>query len=77
MGPRATTIAGMQTVSILALIPLLGCQVPQQVATPGGVDRPNFILIYADDLGYGDIGCFGSKKNRTPRLDQMAEEVSA
>ncbi len=70
----ATTIAGMQRVSILVLIPLLGCQVPQQVASPGGVNRPNFILIYADDLGYGDIGCFGSKKNRTPRLDQMAKE---
>lgn len=36
--------------------------------------KPNFILIYADDLGYSDIGCFGSEKNRTPVLDQMAAE---
>ncbi|MDP6040127.1 MAG: sulfatase-like hydrolase/transferase, partial [Candidatus Latescibacteria bacterium] len=36
--------------------------------------RPNVILIFCDDLGYGDLGCFGSEVNATPRLDQMAEE---
>jgi arylsulfatase A-like enzyme len=36
--------------------------------------KPNVIVIFVDDMGYGDIGCFGSKKNRTPRLDKMAEE---
>lgn len=35
---------------------------------------PNIILIFADDLGYGDIGPFGSTKNRTPHLDRMARE---
>jgi arylsulfatase A len=35
---------------------------------------PNFIIIFCDDLGYGDIGCFGSTKNRTPNLDRMAAE---
>jgi arylsulfatase A-like enzyme len=35
---------------------------------------PNFIVIFCDDLGYGDIGCFGSQKNRTPNLDSMAEQ---
>ena len=35
---------------------------------------PNFILIYVDDMGYGDIGCFGSEKNRTPHLDALAAE---
>lgn len=39
-----------------------------------GVNKPNFILILADDLGYGDIGPFGSIKNRTPNLDRMARE---
>jgi len=37
-------------------------------------DQPNFILINIDDLGYGDIGPFGSTKNKTPNLDQMAAE---
>lgn len=35
---------------------------------------PNFIVIFCDDLGYGDIGCFGSQKNRTPHIDRMAAE---
>ncbi len=35
---------------------------------------PNMILIPVDNLGYGDIGCYGSKKHRTPNLDQMASE---
>ena len=35
---------------------------------------PNFILIYCDDLGYGDVGCFGSEKHRTPRIDSLATE---
>ncbi len=35
---------------------------------------PNVIIIFCDDLGYGDIGCFGSEANSTPRLDQMAAE---
>ncbi|HZV36105.1 MAG TPA: sulfatase, partial [Verrucomicrobiae bacterium] len=36
--------------------------------------KPNFIFILADDLGYGDIGPFGSTENRTPNLDRMARE---
>jgi len=35
---------------------------------------PNFILIVCDNLGYGDIGCFGSPLHRTPNLDRMASE---
>ena len=36
--------------------------------------KPNFVIVFADDLGYSDIGCFGAKQIRTPNLDQMAQE---
>ena len=35
---------------------------------------PNLIVIFIDDMGYGDLGCFGSKVHRTPNLDKMAAE---
>ena len=37
-------------------------------------DRPNFVIIFNDDMGYADIGCFGAPKNKTPRVDQLAKE---
>jgi arylsulfatase A-like enzyme len=36
--------------------------------------RPNFVVIFCDDLGYGDLGCFGHPTIRTPNLDRMAAE---
>ena len=37
-------------------------------------NRPNIIYIYADDMGYGELGCYGQQKIRTPNLDKMAAE---
>jgi arylsulfatase A len=37
-------------------------------------ERPNVVIIFADDLGYGDLGCYGSPTIRTPHLDRMAAE---
>ncbi len=37
-------------------------------------ERPNFVIIFADDLGYGDLACYGNRHIRTPNLDRMAAE---
>ncbi len=37
-------------------------------------DRPNVVIIYADDLGYGDVGCYGATKVKTPNIDRIARE---
>jgi arylsulfatase A len=44
----------------------------QPAENPG--ELPNLIVVFADDLGYGDLGCFGSQAISTPNLDQMAAE---
>jgi arylsulfatase A len=36
--------------------------------------QPNFVIIFTDDQGYGDLSCFGGKHVSTPRIDQMAVE---
>lgn len=38
------------------------------------VRRPNFVVVFADDQGYNDLGCFGSKKIKTPNIDRLAAE---
>ncbi len=37
-------------------------------------DTPNIVIVFTDDQGYGDLGCYGSKTIRTPRIDRLAEE---
>ena len=43
-------------------------------ASAADAPLPNFVIIYADDLGWGDLGCFGHPTIRTPHLDRMAAE---
>ncbi|MCA9234414.1 MAG: arylsulfatase [Planctomycetales bacterium] len=60
---RITVIA---TIS-LALLPLAASPAP-------AADRPNIVLLYGDDVGYGDLGCYGAKTIPTPNIDRLAAE---
>lgn len=53
------------------IVLLLGCQAPIETNDP---KPPNIVLIFADDLGYGDLSCYGHPTIRTPALDKMAHE---
>lgn len=55
---------------LLCLIFLVSCQTPQPLAE----NPPNIVLIFVDDLGYGDLSAYGHPTIHTPRLDQMAQE---
>lgn len=43
-------------------------------ATADADDRPNFLIIFIDDMGYGDPGCYGGQDARTPHIDQLAAD---
>ena len=43
-------------------------------ATATAAEKPNILIIFTDDQGYGDLNCYGSVQNKTPRLDQLASE---
>ena len=58
----------MRTIALLTAL-LLTAALPAVAA-----DKPNVVLIFVDDLGYSDVGAFGSKLHRTPNIDRMAAE---
>lgn len=62
----------MRSSRVLALALALGSMTAAQPDNALGV--PNFIVIVADDLGFGDLGCYGNTEIRTPALDRLAAE---
>ena len=63
-----------QIAIISALLCALGAIAPSSSNAFAAERTPNFIVIFTDDQGYGDVGCFGSPDIRTPRLDAMASQ---
>ncbi|HEX4149193.1 MAG TPA: sulfatase [Pirellulales bacterium] len=64
----------MKRTSSNFLAGVAACLLAPLAAGAASPDKPNFIVINVDDLGYADIGPFGSNLNRTPNLDRMAAE---
>lgn len=65
----------------LALLPSLACWSTASAAAPapgkapkGHDGKPNVIIIYADDLGYGDLQCYGARNVETPHVNRLADE---
>ena len=52
----------------------LGSQGPAVNKGSGSEEKPNIVFLLADDLGYGDLGCYGQTKIRTPNIDRLARE---
>ena len=53
---------------------LLSVQIQSFAHSSKDTDRPNIVILFADNLGYNDIGIFGSPAARTPNIDRLARE---
>jgi arylsulfatase A len=61
-----------QTLASAGLLALCGLMIPGPA--PALADPPNIVIIFCDDLGYGDLSCYGHPTLHTPNLDRMAAE---
>src|SRR3569833_2358497 len=68
---RFTRRVAMRRGSIAVLFAFTTMLVASQA---DAVDKPNILFILADDLGYGDLGCYGQTKIKTPNLDKLAAD---
>lgn len=74
--PIITRFAMIGFSAMVAALPIIWgghCEGEDGSLTKSGV-KPNFVFILADDLGYTDLGCYGSRYYETPQIDQMAAE---
>ncbi len=62
------TLRPARLAAVLSLLAMV------RFGSEAAADSPNIVLIYADDLGYGDVGCYGATRVRTPNIDRLARE---
>ena len=68
------TIRTLRMARVLPLVSILARLIVCGSLQAGAARAPNFVILLADDLGYGDLGCYGHPTIRTPHLDRMAAE---
>src|SRR5690348_6028622 len=76
--PKRLKLGAMKTVHrfvlTLAFLLLTSVAVLAAGVAPAVTSRPNIIVILADDIGYGDLSCYGAKLVQTPNLDRLARD---
>ena len=66
-------LLSLRILFLIFLIFILECISENEADFPA-IDQPNIIIIYPDDVGYGDVSAYGSELIQTPNIDQLAEE---
>ena len=59
---------------LLVLLVAILLSAASSVTIAAAENRPNIVVIFADDVGYGDLGCYGATKVKTPHIDRLAAE---
>ena len=68
----------LKNVSLAALgysLAPIGYRTIARPVASSGETKPNFVIVFTDDQGYGDLGCYGSKTIRSSRLDQLPKVI--
>ena len=73
--PRLNPVVPLAMIARIRILVFLAAWVGMTIsAQPADVRPLNLVILFADDLGYGDLGCYGHPTIRTPNLDRMAAE---
>ena len=72
--PKTSIVMKNLSLSALLILFLMLSACSSKPPSEAGPDLPNIVMIYCDDLGYGDLACFGNEVIRTPNVDRLASE---